>query len=252
MERVTSDVKQRVVQQLELAISKLREHYHVTLPMPFLKYDLKGTTAGTANYITNTIRFNPTLLMENIELFIARTVLHELGHIACDRIYPEAHQRKLKFDGRRMRRTKRDVHGERWQEIMRVLGGPTSRCHSYDVSSIKSKRSVQIACGECHREYSMGFKRYKRFLATPSAFWCKCQGGYSKPHLHVVQKPQPVVQTIAAHARTGTKMAQCAELFKIHGATSERRTVIEMFIQQCGCTPVGAQTYYNTLKNKLK
>ena len=138
---VPADIKARIVQILKDGIAKAEARYNIKLPFPKVTYEQGGARiAGTASYRKWTIDFNPGILMHNVEQFLGDTVLHELGHLVCDKVYPEAHASNIAFSYTtgRYKRTKRDVHGARWQECTRACGHPNpTRCHDMDTKALK-------------------------------------------------------------------------------------------------------------------
>lgn len=107
---------------VELAHKKL----HLEFPMPAIRFDLKGSTAGTAGYnvrnpAASVIRFSATLLRENPEHFLKQTVGHEVAHLLAHFINPD----------RRI-----DPHGREWRNVMWAFSLPANRCHSYDTSNV--------------------------------------------------------------------------------------------------------------------
>lgn len=112
-------------------------------------FALKGTTAGKAFINKGLIQYNPTLLRENPEAFLARTVGHEVVH----------HAAYAKF-GPRI-----DAHGLEWKAMMRKLGLPDTRCHTYDTSTVptklgtvanKERPSIRIEGGGLIKPFKMG------------------------------------------------------------------------------------------------
>jgi len=94
------------------------------LHLPHLKvvFALKSGVAGKAKLGRGIIEFNPTLLRENPEEFLARTPGHEVVHFANWMVNPGS-----------------DAHGPEWKAMMRKLGLPDTRCHSYDTSNVPTK-----------------------------------------------------------------------------------------------------------------
>lgn len=103
---------------------------------PKVTFDLRGKTAGAANYAANHIRLNDVLLRENQETFINRTVPHEVAHLLAFALY-----------GSRI-----SAHGPEWKNVMRRLGETPSRCHTYDTTNATVRRvakfSMFCACRE--------------------------------------------------------------------------------------------------------
>lgn len=92
--------------------------------LPFrVEFGLKGTTAGKAFINKGLIKYNPTLLRENPEEFLARTVGHEVIHHAAYAVHG------MGISG----------HGAEWKIMMRKMGLPDTVCHSYDTSNVPTR-----------------------------------------------------------------------------------------------------------------
>ena len=102
------------------------------LPMPYIRLDLTGSTAGQAWPQKRLLRFNPVLLQENRVDFLSQTVAHEVAHLLAYDLY-----------GSQIR-----PHGRQWQLIMTdVFGLPAHRCHQYDTSrSARKEWLYQCQC----------------------------------------------------------------------------------------------------------
>lgn len=244
---VPTEIRNRVVEKLQEGIAITKEKYGIAIAMPSISYDLRGTTAGRANYGRWTVEFNPVLLMQNIETFIARTVPHELAHLITDKVHPSAHRRG--WTG------KRSVHGPEWQSVMRALGvEDISRCHQYDVTDAKvrtsAKPSFKYLCTGCKRVFDLGPKRHKNMLSNYRSYH-HCSGHALKFTGDVVVPNKiAVVPTVApvTTPSSGSKLDICRSLYAAHHTTIDRQGMIQLFIQQAKCTPAGASTYYATCK----
>lgn len=109
---------------IDLANRKL----DLRMDMPKVLFALNGMTAGTANFGTYTIKFNPTLMRENPDHFIVQTAGHEVGHLVA----------RYKFRGR-------DIapHGDEWKSVMWAMSLPATRCHNYDVSNVPTQNGTR-------------------------------------------------------------------------------------------------------------
>lgn len=255
---VTAAVKARVQAKLAEGIAIAQRKYGVTIDSPTVVYKKRGTTAGTANYRTWTIDLNPVLLMENVDSFIARTVPHELAHLITDKVYPEAHATEVVRTHRGLRRTKRDVHGQYWQSVMRALGADPSRCHSYDTTNSKIRKTTtkhEYRCSGCGVVVAVGGRRHSALQSNPRAVYHQACGRSSQlvPVRSVTvapvqpARPAAAAKTPAAPA-TGTKMERCYAIYqqyKTQHTTNLRAFCIEAFILNVGMTKAGASTYYS-------
>lgn len=274
---VTPEVKQRVVAKLKEGIAIANAHYGINIQFPTVVYDKRGGTAGVASYRTWTIDLNAQLLMENIDAFIARTVPHELAHLICHIVYPQCYETEIIRVRGRLKRSKRDVHGSYWQEIMRVLGvADSTRCHSYDVSTSKvvksTSRQIKFKCTGCSAPMLLTPLKAARLAADPRALWHRgCRGALlvrddgvqEKAPVKVVDQfsvipPAPkaivprrpaLMNDSAAPTVGGSKLDMCKALYqKFQGTTYTRSDIINAFVGVAGCTGAGAATYYATCK----
>lgn len=254
--RVTEAVKTRVQAKIAEGIALAEAAYNITVRPPRVVYNKRGTTAGTANYREWVINLNPVLLMENIDTFIDRTVPHELAHLVVYQVYPEAYQTELVRTRTGYKRTKRDVHGSYWQEVMRKIGANDNRrCHSYDTTNSKVKKTVtkyEYRCTGCQQSMMVSAKRHSQLSANPRAVYHSACGRGSK--LELVQTATPARPAAAAKETapkvptTGSKMDRCYGWYKHYkdaGTVDLRQMCIAVFIQEVGMTKAGASTYYS-------
>lgn len=262
---ITTEMKAKVQTRIDECMQIIKAKYKVDMPQPTIQFDLKGTSAGTADYRKWVIQINPVFLKNNFEDMLYETVPHELAHLATHVIYPEAHKRTWN--------TKRRPHGAEWQSIMRSMGVEPQRTHNYDLTDvIKPKAgSVFIQCSACKRKFVLGAKRAERFKEVPHAFKCKCRQAGSqfelvdhehtktvdpKPTVHMsVSTPTTPTTPVTKHvvvkpSTTGSKLDRCIELYTANKELS-RSELIKMFVSIAQCTPAGASTYYNTCKSRV-
>jgi len=254
--QVSSEVKQQVTTTLQSCIDVANKHYGVDIQFPTVVYKKRGSTAGTANYGTNTIDLNPVLLMNNIDAFMKRTVPHEMAHLITDEIDPKSHQ---SFLGR-----KRQPHGKTWKSVMRVLGADPSRCHDYDVSSVERKRSsYEYKCEECGENLTMGVKRHnKQQRALRSGLNAYSHSGCKGAKLIWVTGDFTPVRKIAADAPTQPKRQQEPTKIRVSKKTTaitifnnenghegtHRAKIIKRYMTELEMSTAGASTYYSNIK----
>jgi SprT protein len=104
-------------------VERCNDEFGIALPKFKVVFALKGTTAGKAHIGRGLIQFNPTLLRENPDAFLLRTPAHEVVHHAA--------YAKFGMDI--------DAHGYEWKAMMRKLGLPDTRCHTYDTTNVPTK-----------------------------------------------------------------------------------------------------------------
>jgi len=248
---ITATLHKQVVDTVVDALSTAQTKYKTAFKMPSIVYTKRGTTAGTADYTKWEINLNPVLLVENVETFLKRTVIHEVAHLVHFIVCPKDHDRRY---------GKRDVHGTNWQRVMSSLGGEdVSRCHSYDVSSVMQNR-VRYAhkCSVCGNEVQAGPKYHSRIENGERFFHKSCgRNSYLMPSSSTAVKATTGVSTPTTSNKSstavktpakGSKIHQCYEMYKMYHQKYSRSMMINVFVQNCDCTPAGASTYYQTCK----
>lgn len=259
---VSAELKAKVEARIRQDLVAIKARYGVDLPMPKITYDLTGTTAGKAYLYENRIQLNAGLLTRNVDAFIARTVPHEMAHLATQAIYPEAHQRQVSA----FRSTqKRKPHGAQWQEIMRAIGADATRCHSYDVSEVKRKRATYAYECVCGKKYELSSKRHNMIAVHGRRYYhTKCPISGMNPITPVAATALKVAASPAkspkatTHKRStrdvgtgqGSKIDRCYGWYQHYVESGhDKATIINVFINEIGCTPAGAQTYFYKCKS---
>lgn len=274
---VPANIRTRIEADVKKYVAMAEKHFRRTYPAIRIQYDVRGTVAGYAEGST-LVRFNPVLLMENLEDYLARTVPHEVAHCIDsangDNSRPAWHMR----NGRRL---KRSIHGPTWQRIMQVLGvDDITRCHSYDTTNArtKTKRKFEYKCTSCTKSLFVSSVLHNRILQGRE-YWCrKCGRGHGK--LQYVQNlgqrtyedarkvsearqqgmnqamqklgaavyPQQVAPPPAAPPQAQSMMDRARECYKTYRGVS-RQEMIDIFVRRLGMKATTASTYYNSLKD---
>lgn len=229
-----------------------------------IKFDLRGTTAGTASYnrqygtseLTNiVINYNNVLLTENEEDFLARTVPHEVAHVVAQRVFG------LGF--------KRINHGPEWKHVMQVFGCDASRCHKYDVTNARVRTTKKFTV-ECGCRTHMVTQRVITRINAGATFTCRsCKGSIKitstapvvAPKKVNVVKPSPVkvvvksetspaVTTKKVKVVTGEKTnnLELAKQIYVEYFGSPRKVILEKMVA-AGIKAGTAGAYYNKFAN---
>lgn len=260
--QVSKEIRARVVTELTRCIAVLEAKFvgH-KFPMPIIQYTKGGTTAGTAQYSTWTINLNPGLLNDprHTDEMINDTAPHELAHLVAFKVYPETMERgPLQRTRTGLKRGKREVHGPRWQYVMRVMGKNPERTHDMDTSNVSTRRTrYEWQCTGCNKVIELGPKHNKAQELRGTVFHKGCKGyKLIKPTAGATVKAAPVaapVRPVAPaplapiRALTGTKLDKCKAIFYVQ-RNAARSDVINKFITLAGCTAAGAATYYASIK----
>lgn len=270
---VPAHIKARVIQILKDGIAKAEARYKMKFEFPNVVYKLSGgRVAGTASYRTWTIDLNAGILMQNVEEFLNDTVLHELGHLICDRVYPEAHMAgggvsapyTITRTGR-FKRAKRDLHGARWVECTYACGHPNPlRLHTMNTEGLKkgnaNRYRYECQCGK--QGFDLSAKKHAKLQRDPTAVWHRgCKGIYKlvlkgTPQAAVVKElpafaPVKTPMTTDVAPTGASKLDQCWAIYK-RNVGSSRGAIINTMVSMAGCTPAGAATYYATCKKRYE
>jgi len=153
------EVSAQVKALVELANSKL----NANMGLPNIKFDLRGSTAGTARGDFE-LDFNAQLLVDNFELYKTDTIIHEVAHLVDHNINGS----QYKYTRRGPQRVS---HGPTWKNIMRQLGGDPTRTHNMDVSkTAQPKRKFIYVCDCCKKELTLTSVRHNKLLRNPNQY----------------------------------------------------------------------------------
>lgn len=138
---LSNELRKKVEAKVKSTLEIAEKEYNQKFEMPEIRYDIKNTHGGMAYYNAWLIRLNLILLVENEEEFINQTVPHEVAHLINLKVNkPAAGKKRLM------------PHGKEWQAVMKVLGVPAKRCHTYDCTSIdRSGKRRKIARAKVDR-----------------------------------------------------------------------------------------------------
>lgn len=133
-------VELRVRELLDKAAEIWPKHKAQFQDAPTIRYDIKNRFGGVA--ISGgaddwTIRLNLILMYENEEDFLHNTVGHEVAHLIQRVVYGMTKQ--VEENGQKVTKKVRS-HGPEWRQVMVELGLKPATYHTYDTSSIQSKK----------------------------------------------------------------------------------------------------------------
>ena len=182
MAKHLTEMKTEANEAVAFYIDLAKELYNMDFPMPSIRHDVRGTTAGWAKPRTWELNFNPVLLEENFAKMMERTVPHEVAHLIA---YKKAGW------GYRVK-----PHGEEWKRVMRDFGCETTRCHKYNTDNASAwrrdannepvmafrqrKGRLPYECTVCHKKLSLGPTQNRR-LRNGVKYWSKCCHAPIKP-----------------------------------------------------------------------
>lgn len=252
--KVTAAMQTRVEDHITDKLIMAADAFGRTFQFPTISYKQKGTTAGTANNRTQHVDFNSVLLMENEQVFIDRTVTHELAHLIDATLNPELY-------GYRYGK-KRSVHGKTFKHIMITLGADPSRCHSYDVTSVRKTRApsakyvwISTPSGET---MELGIKRHNKMRTGAARYFPRGMSHLQFTFSHILgESHNRQMKTAPKRSNKprsngnvrNSKLNQCRIIFgDLNGL--KRSVIINAFVRDAACTPAGAATYYAKIKKE--
>ncbi|KXO13969.1 Protein sprT [Moritella sp. JT01] len=143
-----------VLGKIATCYQQAEQHLNRTFPRPQIHFNQRGKAAGSARLQINELRFNPILLQENQQHFIANTVPHEVAHLLVYQIYG---------------RTK--PHGEEWRQVMnQIFDLAAKTTHQYDVSRVKGKTFTYA----CHcTEHLLTIRRHNKIVRDNIKYICR-------------------------------------------------------------------------------
>lgn len=195
------DLHHRVDNALEHYFKILKRLYPEELRLwdyPQVSYRSMGGTAGRA-FGDSRIEFSTDFLVNSTDDFIARTVPHELCHLAIEHMHP-----------------RRGIgHGKPWKNLMIELGCDPKRCHSYDMSKL---RDYEYRCEECGAVYHFSKRRHNA-----------CRRGSQ----YICNKNRPCRGILRYHAGPTTEPVDAMPI-AADKPVAPRKTA-ETFTYECGC-----------------
>jgi len=147
-----SPLFKQAIEQSHARLNQAELHFKRPMPEIDVLFDLRGQTAGMVKIMGRSksilVRYNPILLNENSDHFLAQTVPHEIAHVVAHAL-----------NRRRVR-----PHGPEWQQIMLLFGADNCRCHNYKVkcSTRRRLKCFNYRCG-C-REHQLTSIRHNRVI----------------------------------------------------------------------------------------
>lgn len=133
-----ADLQARACKHVADWISRAREITGLSthrLPVPEVRFDLRGRTAGQAVFPRRSdrshIRLNAQLLVSHPREMLAETIPHEVAHIVIHRLH-----------GRSVR-----PHGAEWRALMNAFGVEASTCHSLPAEPVRRLKRYRYTCG---------------------------------------------------------------------------------------------------------
>lgn len=138
----------------------LMQKDNLVLRSPAVTFDLRGTTAGRGG--ANRIQLNLGFVPKDGERMLDQTIKHECVHAWLSAKGDPSHVRSAsqmqayalnKVYGYRVRRPKRNPHGDTFMRYLTFLGGEARRTHNYDTEACNTYKQKRweykcIGCGK--------------------------------------------------------------------------------------------------------
>jgi len=244
--------KSKIYERVNHFVALGNEKFESDLDIPHVRFDKRGTTAGTAHYEMLELNFNAGLMVDNWDEFMNQTIPHEVAHLLKGRIYGFGRGKFLA------------AHGTAWKKVMRALGVEPDRCHAMDVSKVRMPKAKHIyTCDKCQKELVISSVRHNKMVrGTKTYLHCR---GYGITHTKALGKMSyndaadqktPAFMQQAANkpaARKGTKIAHAMTVFEamvVDGVRSSRQDVISAMSNSMQITKHQAAGYFQTCKKK--
>ncbi|KXF80139.1 SprT family zinc-dependent metalloprotease [Enterovibrio coralii] len=149
-----NELHYRITRRVSECITIANQQLGGELPVPAIRFDIRGKTAGMALLQRWVLRFNPVLLAENSEAFFQEVVPHEVAHLVVFSQFG-----KVK------------PHGKEWQAVMfRVFGIQPKTTHSFDITSVQGKTFLyRCACDEM----ALTVRRHNKVQRQQAQYICR-------------------------------------------------------------------------------
>jgi len=234
--------KSKIYERVNHFVALGNEKFESDLDIPHVRFDKRGTTAGTAHYEMLELNFNARLLVDNWDEFMDQTIPHEVAHLLKSHMYGRGRGSFLAS------------HGTAWKKVMRALGVEPDRCHAMDVSKVQMPKAKHIyTCDKCQKELVISSVRHNKMVrGTKNYIHCR---GYSLTHKKALGK---MSYSDAADQKTpnfikkaaGTKISRALIVYKdLLGST--RQEIIGAIAMALNITGSQAAGYYQNCKKKV-
>lgn len=142
-------VHDRVVSCFSIASKKLA----VDFAMPGIAFNQRGKIAGSARLQSNQLRFNPVLLVDNLDTFLEEVIPHEICHLLAFQLYGKVRP-----------------HGKEWKNLMsQVYGLSGNTYHKFDVSKVIGNTfEYKCLCGPLQ----LSTRRHNKVLRRQVTYSC--------------------------------------------------------------------------------
>lgn len=144
----------QVIQAVEKCYSHAEDTLARRFARPKVSFKQRGKIAGSAHLSRNELRFNPTLLQDNLAEFLQEVVPHEVSHLLCFQLYGRV-----------------QPHGPEWKGLMKTLFNlKGSRCHQMNTQKVEGKTFIyQCGCGDI----KLSIRRHNKIERGQQQYQCR-------------------------------------------------------------------------------
>ncbi len=144
--------KQQAIEQTRHYLLLAKQLLQQDFLFPAINFDLTGKSAGYFKRLPDgscEINYNRQLLNLHTQDFLQRTIPHEVAHLVAYQVH-----------GIRIK-----PHGNEWKSIMELFAADSSRCHSYDVSKLKTRQYRRFLYQCSCRSHQLSSIRHNRVIS---------------------------------------------------------------------------------------
>lgn len=151
------DFELSVTEAVLSSIAKANRYFQTDIKMVNIKFNQRGSAAGTAYLQRHEVRFNYDMYLQNPNEFLKTVIPHEIAHIFVYQLF-----------GSKVR-----PHGKEWKSVMlNVFNLIPSRTHNFSVKAPLKSFLYECDC----MEHALTIRRHNRILKG-SEYQCrKCKG----------------------------------------------------------------------------
>lgn len=138
------------------SFNRANQYFETDVEMVSIKFNQRGSAAGTAYLQRHEVRFNYDMYLQNPNEFLSTVVPHEIAHIFVYQLF-----------GPKVR-----PHGKEWKSVMmNVFNLAPNRTHNFDVKA--PAKSFLYLC-DC-MEHALTIRRHNRILKGAEYQCRKCR-----------------------------------------------------------------------------
>ena len=158
---VSPILEKAVRDKIEATLEICRKKYGKPLPMPTLKFRQSGRIGGYYQPPQafwgkpELISINPDYFKNHYDEQLNVTVPHEVAHYVTHHVFGNVQS-----------------HGREWASVMRAIGLPTDRCHTFSLEGVKTRevaKPYHYACG-CDIKHNLTKQKHLKCQSNISIF----------------------------------------------------------------------------------